>query len=155
STASETIVGTGMSASDGSVLGEPVRGFAAAVGLELHELSVETGRAASLPACEHDAVADAIAIVGSIVTADGRPSFGGGRAVVASFSPWLTSLAHLTPETVRSSSALTRHQAFAEHPSPMLIALVEADRKFGTARAKTYYRAAMGVAHAACAIDPT
>lgn len=84
--------------------------------------------------------------------ADGRLSTQQLMALRQTFGPGEPALANGPLETLATADVVTREARFADAPSELFGALLQQDRALGTSGAWVYYEAALGVAHAMCAL---
>jgi Cdc6-like AAA superfamily ATPase len=146
--------GTG-AGSGGGILGEPVRAFVTELTEVLAELQRQSAKPADPSAIERDAALEAQAVAASVISADGHPSDAELTAFAEALAPWFESLQGAGPASLRDSAAITQHRGFPITPSPLFETIVVADERDHTTQSWRYYDAALRVAHAACAIDPT
>jgi hypothetical protein len=90
-------------------------------------------------------------IAAAFVAADGRLDVDELMAFRASFGATDPELARARFDDLRDGDLVRRDAEFTREPSVLFDALARHDREHGTAGAWTYYEAALGVAHAACA----
>ncbi len=91
----------------------------------------------------------------SVIAADGRPSDAELAAFAEALAPWFESLRGATAASLRDSAAIRQNRGFVITPSPLFETIVSADASNHTNNCWKYYDAALRVAHASCAIDPT
>ncbi|MEO1057905.1 MAG: AAA family ATPase, partial [Actinomycetota bacterium] len=92
-------------------------------------------------------------IVAALIDTDGRHTDDELRTWVGAVGEHLTPPMILTPAALRSDDTLGGRAAWLERPSTMFDLFVAADQRDGTSHARTYYHAALGLAHATAAID--
>jgi len=144
-----------------NLLAEPVRRFVTDLTAALTDLrsraSDRRGVAVTQPAgkdgLERDAALEAQAIAAAVIAGDGRYGDGELRSFATAFAPWFESLAGATPQQLRDGDAIRQHRAWPITPSPMFETIVAADAAGHTTHGWTYYQAALGVGHAACALE--
>ncbi|MEM9516625.1 MAG: AAA family ATPase [Actinomycetota bacterium] len=100
-----------------------------------------------------ECVIEAGNIVAALVDADGRHTDDELRTWVGAVGEHLTPPMILTPATLRSDDTLGGRAAWLGRPSTMFELFVAADQRDGTTHARSYYDAALGLAHATAAID--
>lgn len=102
----------------------------------------------------HDAALEAFNLVCGLVAIDHRQSDDELWEVLTAFGPLLeTRLAGATPAALRDSGLVDAQRHFADAPSALFEVLLAADRRGGSAHARSYYDAAVGIAFAVAAID--
>jgi len=91
-------------------------------------------------------------IAAAFVAADGRLNDRQLIAMRLTFGAIDVDLANGPLTNLRTTDAITRDAGFTAQPSPLFLQLAAYDRSHGTSTAWTYYEAALGVAHAVCAL---
>ena len=91
-------------------------------------------------------------IAAAFVAADGRLNDRQLIAMRTTFGPGDTELANGPLTNLRTTDVITRDADFTLQASPLFLQLVAYDRSHGTSTAWAYYEAALGVAHAVCAL---
>jgi Cdc6-like AAA superfamily ATPase len=141
--------------SGGGLLGEPVRAFVTELTQVLGELQAHAAAPPDPKAIERDAALEAQAVAASVIAADGHPSDAELAAFAEALAPWFETLRGATPTSLRDSAAIRQHRGFTITPSPLFETIVASDEREHTTHSWRYYDAALRVAHASCAIDPT
>jgi hypothetical protein len=100
-----------------------------------------------------ECVLEARDLVSAILASDGRFTTGELEAWVADVGTRLQPPVIVTPQRLRESDLLTAHRGWHRTPSTLFDLLVRADARDGRRRAHTYYDLALGLAHAAAALD--
>ncbi len=100
-----------------------------------------------------ECVIEAGNIVAALIDADGRHTDDELRTWVGAVGEHLTPPMILTPAALRGDDTLGGRAAWLARPSTMFGLFVAADQRDGTTHARTYYDAALGLAHATAAID--
>ncbi|MCZ7535940.1 MAG: AAA family ATPase [Acidimicrobiia bacterium] len=91
-------------------------------------------------------------IAAAFVAADGRLNDRQLIAMRLTFGSIDPELANGPLTGLRTSDVITRDAGFISQPSPLFLQLAAYDRTHGTSTAWSYYEAALGVAHAVCAL---
>jgi hypothetical protein len=132
---------------------EPTRRFTDVVAQALE--AVSTGvEGVPVERWHQDAALEAFNLVCGLVGIDRRVSDDELWEVLGAFGPVLeTRLAGATPDALRASGLVDAQRSFTSAPSPLFEVLLAADRRDGSAHARSYYRAAVEVAFAVAAID--
>ncbi len=97
-------------------------------------------------------LAEARRIAAAFVAADGRLNDRQLIAMRLAFGARDPELANGPLTALRTTDVITRDAGFTSQPSPLFLQLAEYDRSHGTSTAWSYYEAALGVAHAVCAL---
>ena len=92
-------------------------------------------------------------IVAAFVDADGRHTDDELRTWVAAVGEHLVPPMILAPSALRADDTLGGRAEWLDRPSTLFVLLADADRRDGTTHARTYYDAALGLAHATAALD--
>lgn len=134
-------------------LAETSRRFIDDVGAALVEVSAGVA-GVPIEKLRQDVVLEAFNLVCGLVDIDRRVSDDELWEVLGAFGPLLeTRLAGATPEALRSSGLVEAQRGFPDRPSAMFEVLLAADRRGGSAHARTYYAAAVEIAFGVAAID--
>ena len=91
-------------------------------------------------------------IAAAFAAADGRLNDRQLIAMRLTFGPVDAELANGPLTNLRTTDVITRDAGFTAQPSPLFLQLAEYDRSHGTSTAWAYYEAALGIAHAVCAL---
>jgi hypothetical protein len=135
-----------------SLLDDAVADFVVEVGAALADVATRAGRGASR--AEGDAALDAFSLVSALIDVDGRLSDPQLWALIGAFAGRLeASLTAATPAAVREAGLVRGRRTWLGSPSALVETLAAADRRFGTAYARTYYHRAVRLAHATAALD--
>ena len=131
-------------------LDEPVRRFVDDVGDALARLA-----SGQPPArLRQDVAAEAFNLAGAFVDADRRHTDEELWAFISALAPHFESqLGRATPGDLRDAGLLTGKRSWADQPSALFDLLLQADRRNGTADARTYYDLAMRLAHTVASLD--
>ncbi len=102
-----------------------------------------------------DVVQEAFNLSAAFVDCDGIHTDAELWSLIMLFGPRLgTDLLRATPADLRNGGLVTGKAAWLDEPSVMLDLLARADRRDGSAHARTYHDRAIAVAFAIAAIDP-
>jgi len=101
-----------------------------------------------------DVALEAYDLAAAMIDADGLHTDNELLAMIETFGPRLpTTLLRATPGEIRVAGLLSDKRKWIDAPSPLFELLLAADRKNGTAHARTYYDRAMEIAHEICGTD--
>ncbi len=92
-------------------------------------------------------------LVASVLSSDGRLTTSELEAWLTDIGPNLDPPYIVTPQRLRESDVITSKADWIGSPSTMFDLLVKADARDGGGRAAGYYDVALGLAHAAAALD--
>ncbi len=137
-----------------SALEDAVADFVAEIGDALVDVYRIAGRPPDAERARRDAALEAFTLASAILDADGRLSDTQLWGLLGAFAGKLeTNLIGATPENLRAAGLLANKREWLTKPSELFLTLVAADRKVPAGLARTYYRRAVRVGHAAAALD--
>jgi hypothetical protein len=103
---------------------------------------------------DQDVATEAFNLVAALIDVDRSHTDDELWGLIFAFSRWLpTELGVAKPDDLRRSDLLVGRAAWLEQISPMFEILVGADRRFGTAHARTYYDRALHLAFTVAALE--
>lgn len=103
---------------------------------------------------DHDAASDAFSLTTALIDVDRSHTDDELWGLIFAFGRWMPDqLMRALPDDLRRSGLLTDRAAWLDQPSPLFEILVGADRRFGTAHARTYYDRALHLAFTVAALE--
>jgi hypothetical protein len=137
-----------------SALEDAVADFVAEIGDALVDVYRIAGRTPDAERARKDAALEAFTIAAAVLDADGRLSDYQLWGLLGAFAGRLdTNLIGATPEKLREAGLLAKKAEWLANPSEMFLTLAAADAKMPAGLARSYYRRAVRVGHAAAALD--
>jgi hypothetical protein len=103
---------------------------------------------------DQDVATEAFNLVAALIDVDRSHTDNELWGLIFAFTRWLPGdMVMAKPDDLRRSELLVDRAAWLERPSPMFEILVTADRRFGTAHARTYYDRALHLAFTVAALE--
>lgn len=136
------------------LLDTPVDAFIAALTPVLTGIAHDVVPGVPADKARQDVTVEAYNLVTAFIDSDGRETDAELWALLRAFAPRMpTQLVYASPEHIRDARLVKGKRAWLATPSLLFDILVNSDRAHRTRHSWTYYRLAMDLAHAVCAVD--